>query len=117
MEPGDGTARQIDGPRQVMVRMGPGIVLDELMLNLFPLVEAGVIELVIGPDESAGAPIVFEECGSRPDGRDGAIRRAKVRVVEGTRRPPESEQCLAPAGELVPWVHAWLRHSVGLDTA
>jgi len=111
--------RQLESPRLAVARMAPGLALDELLLNLFPIVEAGVLELVVGagePENPSGEdPIVFEEC--RSGARSRSLDSPKgVRVVSNRNDDPDSAHCLAPADELVPWVHAWLRRSIGLDS-
>ena len=83
---GNDTRTLPDRPLVAAVPLRPGLVLDELLLNLLPLVEAGVLEVTVDPAMDAErmktATLVFDECaGRRQD--PGRTRRLSLRLTGG----------------------------------
>jgi len=118
--PRPGGAEDETGPWLALIRLQPGLMLDELVLNLLPLVEAGVLELVVDPARRVGMErrtIVFEECPDRPD-TSRAGRPAGIRMRRGEPGEKTAEaRCLDASTEVPSVVREVLRRSMGVETA
>ncbi len=115
-----GTNALPDRPVVAALSLKPGLVLDELILNLLPLVEAGVLEVavdpVMNPKRIKTATIVFEECSGHRS-KAGKTRRLSLKLTGSFpgNAPPRDSQCLDPSSEVVPEIRRLLRQSFGFE--
>ena len=104
-----------NGSWRAIVRIKPGTTLDELLLNLFPLVEAGVLDLTVDPAERVPVSdqrcLVFEDCSpfhTEPSRRPEVRIRGQIPSTGRNILP----QCLEPSSEVVPTLHTLLWEAV-----
>ena len=120
--PGNTSRTLTDQPLVAAVPLGPSLALDELLLNLLPLVEAGVLEVVVDPTMTSErletAAIVLEECAGCRQGSESA-RRLSFRLTGNLPTPRNEEsghlRCLDASSEVVPEIHRLLQWSLGLE--